>query len=58
MKVFYVIILLLWITATILLHQIDGVNLTVWYALATPFVIIRLVRAVLLIKTKSYEKDF
>lgn len=53
MKVFYAIVLLLWLTVTILLHQIDGVNLVVWYALATPMVIIRLVRAVLLIKTKD-----
>jgi hypothetical protein len=50
MKVFTAIVLLLWITATVLLHQIDGVNLTVWYALATPFVIIRTIRAILIFK--------
>ena len=51
MKIFYAIVFLLWLSATILIHQIEGVNLVVWYALATPFVIVRLIRAILLIKT-------
>jgi hypothetical protein len=49
-RLLYTIVAVLWITVTILLHQIDGVNLVVWYLLATPFVIVRLIRSVLLIK--------
>jgi hypothetical protein len=49
-RLLYTIVTVLWITITILLHQIDGVDLVAWYLLATPFVIIRLIRSVLLIK--------
>ena len=49
-KLIYTFVAVLWITITILLHQIDGVDLVAWYLLATPFVVIRLIRSVLLIK--------
>lgn len=45
----------LWITATILLHHIDGVNIIAWYAIATPFILLRLIRSTLLIKLLKRE---
>ena len=46
----------LWVFATILLHQIDDVDIVAWYAIATPFILLRLIRSTLLmglIKRKS-----
>jgi hypothetical protein len=46
----------LWVFATILLHQIDDVDMVAWYAIATPFILLRLIRSTLLmglIKRKS-----
>lgn len=46
----------LWVFATILIHQIDDVNIVAWYAIATPFILLRLIRSTLLmglIKRKS-----
>lgn len=50
MRVFNIlltVIVLLWITCTVLLHQIEGVDLLTWYILGTPLVIVRLVKAYL-----------
>jgi hypothetical protein len=49
-RLMFTIVTVLWIAITILLHQIDGVNLVVWYALATPVIVVRLIRSTLLIK--------
>lgn len=56
-KIIYAIIAILWITITILLHQIDGVDLLVWYLLATPFIVLRLIRSTLLIKLIKGESE-
>lgn len=55
-RLMFTIVGALWVTATILIHQIDGVNLIAWYAIATPFIILRLIRSTLLIKLLKREK--
>jgi hypothetical protein len=54
-RLLYIIVGALWVFATILLHQIDGVNLVVWYLIATPFILLRLIRSTLLIKLIKRE---
>ena len=49
-RLLYTIVGALWVFATILIHQIDGVDIVAWYLIATPFVLLRLIRSTLLIK--------
>ena len=48
-NLFYGIIVILYLIATVLLHQIESANMTVWYLLGTPLILFRLWRAKLLI---------
>jgi hypothetical protein len=49
-RMFSIVVVALWVTITILLHSIEGVNLVAWYLLATPLVVLRFIRAILLSK--------
>jgi hypothetical protein len=49
-RLLYTIVGALWVFATILIHQIDGVDIVAWYLIATPFILLRLIRSTLLIK--------
>jgi len=49
-KILYAVIACLWLTVTIMLHVTGIGDLVVWYAIATPIALIRLWRAVLIIK--------
>lgn len=51
-KILLTIVVILFITISYLLHQINGVNLYAWYVLGGSLVILRTLRSVLLIKTK------
>jgi len=48
-NVFYGIIVILYLIATVLLHQIESADMTVWYLVGTPLILLRLWRAKLLI---------
>ena len=52
-KVFTAVVVIMLITIFTLLHNIEGVNLTAAYLLLLPMVVIRFVRAILLIRTKG-----
>ena len=42
---------------SIILHQIENVDILFWYIIVIPFIIIRLIRTILLIKPKNYDTD-
>jgi len=48
-NVFYGVIIILYLIATVLLHQIEKTDMTVWYLVGTPLILLRLWRAKLLI---------
>ena len=52
-RIFTAVVVIMLITIFILLHSIEGVNLTAAYLLLLPMVIIRFVRTILLIRTKG-----
>jgi len=45
------------IMISIILHQIENVDILFWYIIIIPFIIIRLIRTILLIKPKNYDTD-
>jgi len=51
-KIIYAVIACLWLSITIMLHVTGVGNLVAWYLLATPVILVRLWRAILLIKLK------
>ena len=51
--IFTVVVSVMLVTIFILLHNIEGVNLTAAYLLLLPMVVIRFVRAILLMRTKD-----
>jgi multisubunit Na+/H+ antiporter MnhG subunit len=55
-NVFYVVVSGLYIATCIILHSIEGVDLVFWYAITTPILLIRLIRALLLISLEKEEQ--
>lgn len=51
-KIFLLTVAILVIAITCLLHSIEGVDLWVWYVIAVPLVLIRVIRGVLLILSR------